>query len=52
MCDNNTSDILESSTINKTVIHPLIPNNLNGELEAAQEAATTDSEEYLSESLR
>lgn len=51
MCDTTSSDKTNSSN---SVIHPLasIGNNRNEECETAEEAVTSDSEEYLSESLR
>lgn len=38
--------------VQPTIIHPLLNNNKNEECETAEEAVTTDSEEYLSEPLR
>ncbi|KAF2902832.1 hypothetical protein ILUMI_03349 [Ignelater luminosus] len=43
---------VNSLDVQPTIIHPLLNNNKNEECETAEEAVTTDSEEYLSEPLR
>lgn len=49
---SDVSDDLADFKIHSGLVHPLVNNNDVGECETAEEAVTTDSEEYLSESLR
>lgn len=49
MCDSSSSD--KSEHLNNSVIHPS-NNDKAEECETAEEAIISDSEEYLSESLR
>lgn len=49
---NELSASMNSLKVEKTVVHPLINANGLEECETAEEAVTTDSEEYLSEPLR
>lgn len=55
---NNSAAVNELTTtmnnlkVEKTVVHPLLNANGMEYCETAEEAVTTDSEEYLSEPLR
>lgn len=57
MSDNNSavnelSTNMNSLKVEKAVVHPLLNANSLEDCETAEEAVTTDSEEYLSEPLR
>ncbi|CAH1959710.1 unnamed protein product [Acanthoscelides obtectus] len=47
MCDTTNNNAISS-----TAVHPLIPKERNGECESAEEVVTSDTEDYLAESLR
>lgn len=49
---NELSAGVNSLKVEKAVVHPLLGANGVDDCETAEEAVTTDSEEYLSEPLR